>query len=993
MQLFRKWEEIMEAREENKNNATKEENAKIENVKTFPIRKLIVLAVLIVFLLFTFISYRAEYLNTIEIGEEYESVFIEKNANKYKVFGVVFFSLYLIVYITNKFIKKGLKKFFEDEKKEIPKLPNKSLSLILALIGAGFASNMLADKFAIFTNAAVFVQTDQIFNADIGYYMFTLPFIQTLIVFIIEVLAVLIIYTALYYVIALNTFFDGVDGETLKKNTFIKQEIFLVSLIVIALCTYIFINSQNILTGEMVTVGEDKTETVLIGAGATEVKLKVWGYRIFSFVLLVAAFGLIKYARKGNFKKAMISALIVPVYLVGFFVSLIYFQIIYVQNNELDNEKQYISYNIENTKKAYGIDIEQKSIDSYSAITSEEVSNNKNVIDNIPLITEDVTLTAVTEHQENSVYYSYDNTALACYNIDNKNKLVYVTPREILTDSTISYNNKTLKYTHGYSAVVSSATDSDNDGYAEYILSSFENENAMNITEPRIYFGLQTNSTIMTNTDFGKEYDYPITATTYEENVYTGEAGLNLNFWNRLVLALSEKNLKLAFSSDINENTKIITNRNIIERAKKILPNVLYDEDPYLVVTEEGRLVWVLDGYTRSNAYPYSQKTTIDIKGYKEEINYIRNSIKVIIDAYDGTTKFYITDRTDPIIMTYSNMYPDLFADENEKIPEDIQAHFIYPKFLYKIQADMINIYHDVSEDVLYRADDIWQITTETASATSSVATVEMEPYYTMLKTNDKKDSTFGLVLTFNKLGKQGITSYLVGNVENGKSKLSLYKFNSESNVIGPVQLNNQIEEDETIAKELETINTSGVKLIKDMFIIPINNTLLYVEPIYQVMLNEKDEIPVLKKVIVASGNTVAIGDNLQEALNNLFNDAYAVDLEFIDTDDIEALIDSVIKANNNLKESLNSNDFSMIGKDISSLQTVVNQLENARKKELEKQDELEKESKVITDETENEVVNNLENDNENLLTNNIQNENMLTNTESNNSVTNSVKK
>lgn len=268
----------------------------------------------------------------------------------------------------------------------------------------------------------------------------------------------------------------------------------------------------------------------------------------------------------------------------------------------------------------------------------------------------------------------------------------------------------------------------------------------------------------------------------------------------------------------------------------------------------------------------------------------------------------------------------------------------------------MINIYHDISEDTLYRADDIWQITTKASSTNSTLLGVEMEPYYTMLKLNDHDKTELGLFLTYNKYGKQNISSYLVGTVENGKSKLSLYKFKSETNVVGIMQLNNQIEQDATISAQLETLNTTGTKLLKEMIIVPINNSLLYVEPVYQVMLNES-EIPVLKKVIVASGNTVAIGDTLELGLENLFSDAYSVDLNIINADDINALIDSVIKANSNLNESLNANNFEMIGKDITSLQNIINQLENARKLELEKQaEEANKQTQASSETTENTI-------------------------------------
>ena len=566
------------------------------------------------------------------------------------------------------------------------------------------------------------------------------------------------------------------------------------------------------------------------------------------------------------------------------------------------------------------------------------------------------------------MYYTYENTFLTDYKVNGIRRLLYFTPREILTDSSINYNSKTYRYTHGYSLVANSANEFDSNGYIKYILSDFTNEEILGIKEPRIYFGLHTNSTIQINTSFGKEYDYPHTATTYNENVYDGKAGLNLGFIDKVILGIHEGNIRLAFTRGNSNETKTISNRNIIERAKTIFPDVLYDENPYLVITKEGKLVWVLDAYTRSAVYPYSQYSIINIKGYKEKTNYIRNSVKVLIDAFDGTTTFYITDKTDPIIMTYRNMYPDLFIED--EIPDDIKSHLVYPKFLYDIQASVIDMYHDVSEDTLYRADDLWEITRKLPS-TSSVSGVKMDSYYTMLKTSDEKNSTLGLLTTYSKIDKQNIISYLIGTVENGNPKLSLYKFTQDSNIVGITQLNSQIEQDETISSELKTINTTGTRLLKDMIIVPINNTLLYVEPVYQLMLNESN-VPILKKVIVASGNTVAIGDTLQTALTNLFSDNNSVNLDIIDTDDINEIIDSVIKANHNLNDSLSSNDFEMIGKDITSLQSLIDQLEVKRKKEIEEEDRKEENSKVLdilnsNKENANTVENSLENNSVNM--------------------------
>ena len=928
-----------------KSNETKEKKKKIT------LRTLLVLAAIIIFTLFVIITLRAEYLNIQGIGKEYVSVFIQNIKNKGQVALATFIITYILVYMSNKFIKKGLKSFFDEEKKEMPKLPNKSLSLVIGLVVSVVATIFLTESYTMFANAAVFGKTDGVFGSDIGYYIFTLPFIQNIMIAAMILFIGLTAYTAFYYIVAFNTCFDGVSSETIKKSLFLKQLVLYLLIIVTIFALYIIISSQNILTGDMLSI-QDADETKLAGAGLTDLTIKLWGYRILAITIILAVIRFLVYLRKQNFNQCVASIAIVPVYLICMFVLMTGFQFMHVGTNELDKQKDYIKHNIEKTKDAYGININQTDIASYNSITYDEIEKNKEVIDNIPLISSEVTLSMVEEQQESNGYYSYDRTALANYN----NRLIYITPREILNDLGVSYNNRTLKYTHGYSVVASTATDSNKDGYAEYLLSDYTGKGeGITINEPRIYFGLETDSIIATNTEFGQEYDYPITGTKYQENVYDGKAGLKLNFWDRLVLGVSNKDLKLAFSSYITEDTKIITNRNILERVQTILPGIRYDENPYLVITDEGKLVWVIDGYTTSNQYPYAQMTVLtDETGAKEKINYIRNSVKVLVDAYDGTTTFYITDRTDPIIMTYEKMYPKLFAET--EIPNDIKEHMIYPKFLYEIQARMLGMYHDVSEDTLYRGDDVWKIT----STTSNTSGASMNPYYTIVKTVDYKEAELGLVVTFNKEKKQSITSYLVGTYRNGKPELHLYKFSSNSNVAGIAQLNNQIEQDATISAELETLNVSGMKLIKEMKIIPIEDTLLYIEPIYQVMLNEDEEIPMLKKVIVASGNTVAIGNNLTEALANLFTD-YAVDFEFVDTEDIEALVDAVIRANNNFEESMNAKDLEMVGKDLNKLRTLINQLENARTKELEKEAELEKEQKE-TETSVEDLINKVEN-------------------------------
>ena len=391
------------------------------------------------------------------------------------------------------------------------------------------------------------------------------------------------------------------------------------------------------------------------------------------------------------------------------------------------------------------------------------------------------------------------------------------------------------------------------------------------------------------------------------------------------------------------------------------MPYLMYDENPYTVVNDEGKIIWVLDAYTISDSYPYSQKTTIRQSATsKIELNYIRNSVKVLIDSYDGTISFYITDRTDPIAMAYKNIYPDLFMDLEEKIPADISERFVYSKYLYEIQADIIARYHNVQADVLYRSNDIWEIASYNVGKVVTKTGTDIEPYYTMVKTSNEDEKQLGLVLPYTPQGKQNLISYLVGICDtSGKSKLTIYKYQADTNILGPMQLDTQLSQDERIVKELESLNVNGIKIIKNMILVPLDDTILYVEPIYIQYINEKDSLPTLKKVIVASGNKVAIGDTLKQALTNLVS-KQAVDIEVENTDTIDELINTIINANNNLTNSNESNNWEMMGKDVSKLQKLINKLEklveeNKAKNEIENRKNT---TNTLIDEENNLIVN-----------------------------------
>ncbi len=895
-------------------------------------RTFIVILFLIVVTIGLIVMFKGAYLEKLEIGEQYISVYW-KNF-QYKTISLIatFIFVFLAIYSTNKRISSGLKEFFDDEKKAMPKLPNKSISLIIATLVSLVTSNLTMNKLILFINSTSFEIEDKIFHHDIGYYLFQKPFLEYILWFSIITVVAITIYAGIYYIVALNTQFDGVRSETLKKSKIIKQFLNNVKVLSILLAILAFFKTQDLSTSKFLSIGEKNTYS-LYGAGLADVSIKLWGYRLLSIIIIISVFLAISAYNKGKTKKVIGSILTVPIYLCLLVVTLVSYDAMFIHSNELDKQKDYINYNIESTRNSYKIDIDEVSVENEGALDDKDIIENAKLLSNISITNRDLVLQNLNGTLTNKGYYKYSSSQIGKYNLNGEDAVLYMSPREIVNKGN-SYINSTYEYTHGYGVIATSATSTNQVGNLENYQKSFT-ENDIEISEPRIYFGLQTNETIVTNSKTKQEFDYPSSDKTNETNKYNGKAGLQLGFLDRMILALSQGDTKLAFSSDIQSDSKILINRNIIKRAKTIMPYLIYDDNPYLVITDDGKLVWVLDAYTTSNYYPYAQKTMANDK----EINYIRNSVKVLIDAYDGITKFYITDRTDPIVMAYRKAYANLFVDLDEQIPEDISRHFVYPEYLYNIQANILKRYHNVQADVLYRTDDVWDVSTYSLVGSEKSSVAQIQSYYTMIKTLDNDNSVLGLVLPFTISGKQNITSYLVGTYENGTPNLKLYNFPDDSSVLGLLQLDTQIEQNEEIYKQISNLNVSGTKLTKNIVVVPVNNKLLYVEAIYQQYINEEDALPTLKKIVVASGNKVAIGDNLKSALTNLVSQN-AIGIEIQNTDDVEGLIELIIKANKNLEQSTANGDWEMVGKDMEKLQDLIDKLENVYKEEQSKKNE-----------------------------------------------------
>ncbi len=935
--------------EKSKNN--KKTSQKVKTKTNTNNRSIVVIVVSIIVCAIVYIIVRGNYLEMKEIGEEYIPVFWENTIYIGITFIANYLFLFLSFYLTNKTIKKGLQVFFDDEKKEMPKFPNKSISFIVALIGSAVSTKVLLNKIILGLSSSKFGINDPVFNLDISFMVLKKPMVQFLLVYLLIVVVATLAYSILFSIIVLNKTFDGVSRESITKVNLVEKIGSRVKLIAVLVALIIvFFMATNIGNEKFMGIElSDGTSYSMYGAGKADATVKLVGYFVLAFLAMYSILDAYKNLKNKNVRRVVGDVLVVPVYLIALAIVLALYQLIFIGTETLASNERYIQSNIEYTKQAYGLNQSYQTINYSGTIEESEINNNNDILSNIDIVTKSNVLQDFQTSNTSKGYYNYRKTQIEEYNINGVKSLVYITPREISNTNT-TYYNKTFQYTHGYGSIVTLAGRTDENGYLDIIENELGNllDAPIPIKQPRIYYGLETNNTAVINNG-QNEIDYVYEDTNKEENNrYDGSAGLKLGFVDRLILGIKEGDFQLAFSKSINSQSKILANRNVIERAKLLMPYLKYDNNPYMVIDDSGNQYWVIDAYTTSNYYPFSQKTNLtDL----QEINYIRNSAKVIINAYDGTTKLYIIDRNDPIIMAYNGIYPELFAKADDEIPEDISKHFVYPETLYNLQSKMVEEYHDIKPEVLYRGNDIWEITRLSSNKTDTI-----KPYYTMVK-NSKGEASLGLVIPYTAYGKQNLVAYMIGTVEDGKYVLRTFMFSSESNVLGPIQIQTQIDQDENIAAEIASLNTTGTRITKKLIAVPVNDTILYVETIYQQLINETTQKPNLKRVVVASGNKIAIGTNISEALKNLLS-KYAVDIEVGNTDNMQDLAKLIIRANENLKNSSKSLDWKLYGEDMQVLTGLIDQLQKVveEQERIEKEQNLLDENMIDTNETVNDV-------------------------------------
>ena len=601
------------------------------------------------------------------------------------------------------------------------------------------------------------------------------------------------------------------------------------------------------------------------GAGFTDVNVTLWMLRILCVLSVLAAILFVVQMRKKNYKKLLsVPVLMIVVGLVGSGAGYL-IQNLVVSPDEINKESAYLARNIEFTQYAYQLDdVDVKAFAADNTLTYKDINDNTETINNIRINDFDPAQQFYNQTQSIRQYYTFNDVDVDRYMINGKYTQTFLTAREIDESKrgNDSWLNTHLKYTHGYGVALSRVDKVTASGQPDVLIGNIPPESTVEeiqIERPEIYFGELSNDYIIVGTD-EKEFDYP----DGESNKYTtyeGDAGIKMNFFNRILFSIREGSIKMFTSSNIDSNSKIIINRNVMERVRTIMPYLNYENDPYMV-TVDGKLYWMIDAYTSSSYYPYSEP-------YGEEnINYIRNSVKVVVDAYNGDVDFYIVDSEDPIATTFAKIYPTLFKSFDQ-MPEGLKAHIRYPNYLFQIQASVYGKYHMEDVNVFYQKEDVWDI----ASEIYGMEKQQMQPNYYIAKLPGEEKAEFFNSLPFTPKSKQNMTALMVArNDGDNYGQLVLYQFPKSRTIYGPEQIEAQIDQNTEISKEFALWNSSGTKYRRgNMFIIPINTSVLYVEPVY--LEAQNSSIPEVKRIIMAYNDEIAYEETLAECLVSLFGD------------------------------------------------------------------------------------------------------------------------
>jgi len=838
---------------------------------------LVVVLLVVVYLLNLFLNYYGEWLwfNNMNYGSVFDTMILAK-VFSFAVFFLVFV-LFAGIQIRIAYQRGSLSRPFISLKPDDPRqfiLPlyqGKGIAwfwtVLILFIGSlmGSAAVDQWSDFLKFIHASSFGISEPIFGKDAGFYIFKLPtyqFVTGWYLFMVALTfaAVLISY---YLDDAIST-----AGTNFQSSRLVKRHLIsLTGFFVLGISVVYFLKLYDILYS---------SHGAAYGPSYVDVNAHIPAYWVISIlsILITLLLFLSPVIRK---KKIIIYAVGVWVFALVSFVWIYpaFIEQYIVKPNELQKETPYILNNIKLTREAYGLNkikVEPFPVDQ--TITYKDIQENKNTIDNIRLWDRRPLIQTYKQIQEIRLYYNFKSVAVDRYQFD-KYTQVAVAARELpvsqIPDRAQTWVNEHLIFTHGYGVVMSPVNEIAPNGMPNLFIKDIPPTTTipmaigtLSLKQMGIYFGEESDQYVLVNTK-AKEFDYP----KGDDNVYTSYTGkggvLISSLFKRIVYAWKFADIKILLTGYLTDQSRIMFHRNISELDQTIAPFLTFDSEPYLVVGEDGQLYWIHDAYTTSNMFPYSEPVTKSMG--ERSFNYINNSVKVVINAYDGDVSYYVINPKDPIIQTYQKIYPKLFKPFSD-MPDFLKSHIRYPTDLFNIQTEMYNVYHMTDPKVFYNQEDYWEIPNELFNN----AQQKMFPYYIIMRLPNAKEEEYVLMLPLNPSKKDNMTAWMCARCDAPNyGDLIVYSLPKDKLIYGPMQIEARINQQPDISAELTLWGQQGSQVIKgNLLIIPIKNSFLYVEPLY--LQSEHGQIPELKRVIVTYNDQIEMKETLEEALQAIFN-------------------------------------------------------------------------------------------------------------------------
>lgn len=707
---------------------------------------------------------------------------------------------------------------------------------------------------------------DPIFGKSLGFYFFTLPALQ----FVFGWLLMLAIFSCA--IAGLFLLLTG-SSQIFKDHTYgistfpwrALSASFAFLLVVVAFRTWLG-RFDRILTDYTIFGGVTYTDDHLLLGGA----LVICAALIFGAA--IAATNIVLRPRVSRLVAAPVPAVLCFLVIQAFAW---YMTSFIVKPNELVREQPYISHNIQFTRQAFNLDqVAQHEFPAEITVEAADAANNQATLQNIRLWDWHALQDTLRQIQEIRTYYDFPDIDIDRYQINGEERQVMLAARELnvekLPESSRNWINEKLIYTHGYGITMNSVNGFTPEGLPTMLLSNMPIQStvpSIQVKRPEIYFGQLTNTDVYVKTR-QKEFDYP-QGETNSMTTYEGNGGIELGgFLRRALIAFDRDDLaKLPFSDDINPESRLLMRRNVFDRVKALAPFLTFDSDPYIVVGDDGRLSWMLDAFTTSDSYPYSTHFALG----NDQINYIRNSVKVVIDAYNGNVSFYVFDPSDPIISAYRNVFPQLFKDAST-MPADLRRHVRYPELLLRLQATAYGLYHMTDPVVFYNREDLWTVASEVGMTSSGdQATQPMDPNFVLMKLPGESSVEFIEILPFTPSNRNNLIGWIAGRSDGANYGTSVvYNFPKTRLVDGPLQVEARIDQNAQLSGQLTLWNQQGSHVRRGtLLVIPCGKALIYAEPIY--LQAERSPMPELRLVVLALQDRLAYGSTFEAALRSLF--------------------------------------------------------------------------------------------------------------------------